>query len=385
MAQIDEARVRAALGDVVVPGGAALTAGNRIMRLLVDGERVGFAIRVRPEDHAAMEPVRQAAEAAVKALGARDVLAALVADETAPAVKSGSLLARARRLAGAERPAPPPPAPAPAPAPKKPQTARTGPVPGVARIIAVAAGKGGVGKSSVSLNLAVALGRAGWRVGLLDADIYGPSVPKITGTEGFRPEKGAGLQPVVRFGVRAMSIGFLVAPEKAVVWRGPMVTGALNQLLRDTAWGELDCLVIDMPPGTGDIALSLAQQTPLDGAVIVTTPQDLALIDVRKAVQMFEAVNVPRLGVIENMSTFICPHCGGATPIFGEGGGEAEAASMGAPFLGRVPLTMDMRVAADAGAPVEGALGANFDGIAHGVMGVLSKGGTKPFPVIEWA
>ncbi|MEM0906728.1 MAG: Mrp/NBP35 family ATP-binding protein [Pseudomonadota bacterium] len=263
---------------------------------------------------------------------------------------------------------------------------RSGPLPGVARIVAVGAGKGGVGKSTVSFNLAVALAALGWRVGLLDADIYGPSVPTLVGADNHRPAApGGGFMPFNAHGISAMSIGFLVAPEKAMIWRGPMVTGALNQLLRDTVWGELDCLIIDMPPGTGDIALSLAQQTPLAGAVVVTTPQDLALIDVRKAAGMFRAVNVPLLGMVENMSGFVCPRCGEVTDIFGAGGGEREAEASGIPFLGKIGLSMGVREASDAGLPValsEGAVGDAYRQIAAALMDALVSADDQPFPAI---
>jgi ATP-binding protein involved in chromosome partitioning len=257
---------------------------------------------------------------------------------------------------------------------------------GIRHIVAVGSGKGGVGKSTVSVNLAVSLAAMGWRVGLLDADIFGPSVPTLIGAVDHKPEtRDEKLVPVEAFGISAMSIGFLVAPEKAVVWRGPMVTGALGQLMRDTRWGELDCLLIDMPPGTGDIQLSLAQQTPLTGAVVVTTPQDLALIDVRKAAQMFAAVNVPILGVVENMATFVCPNCGAETAIFGHGGGAREAQVRNVPFLGPVPLTLGIREASDAGRPVatgEGPEGEAYAAIAANLASVLGRVADKPFPAI---
>ena len=266
----------------------------------------------------------------------------------------------------------------------KPQAGPMKPA-GVKRIIAIASGKGGVGKSTVSVNLAVALAGLGWRVGILDADIYGPSVPLLLGAEGYKPPAGGGLVPLTAFGVRAMSIGFLVAPEQAVVWRAPMATGALGQLLRDTKWGELDALIVDMPPGTGDIQLSLAQSVPLDGAVVVTTPQDLALIDVRKAAEMFAKVHVPILGVVENMSGFICPHCGGHSAIFGEGGGQREADARGVPLLGHVPLTMAIREASDAGRPIAAAGGteaAHYASVASNLMARLATRQDKPFPKI---
>lgn len=265
-------------------------------------------------------------------------------------------------------------------------TLRQNALKGVARIVAVGSGKGGVGKSTVSVNLGVALAAMGWRVGLVDADIFGPSIPLLLGAEGYRPPPASGLTPLSAHGITAMSIGFLVDPAKPVVWRGPMVTGALMQIVRDTLWGELDLLLIDMPPGTGDIQLSLAQQIPLDGAVVVTTPQDLALIDVRKAIGMFEAVNVPILGIVENMATFVCPSCGTETPIFGDGGGAREAERRGLAFLGRLPLAMAVREASDAGRPVAAdaasASGAAFAAIAADLRAVLEQAAPKPFPAI---
>jgi ATP-binding protein involved in chromosome partitioning len=233
-------------------------------------------------------------------------------------------------------------------------------VPGVKTLIAVASGKGGVGKSTVAVNLALGLQAAGKKVGILDADIYGPSQPRLLGLKG-QPQvvKGKTLKPMQGYGIKAMSMGFMVDEETPVIWRGPMVVGALNQMLRDVAWGEdgdLDVLIIDMPPGTGDVQLTMAQQVPLSGAVIVSTPQDLALIDARKGLAMFRKVGVPVLGIVENMSTFICPKCGEHSDIFGHGGAEAEAQRLGVPFLGAVPLDMDVRLRSDTGQPITATL-----------------------------
>ena len=233
-------------------------------------------------------------------------------------------------------------------------------VPGVKTLIAVASGKGGVGKSTVAVNLALGLQAAGKKVGILDADIYGPSQPRLLGLKG-QPQviKGKTLKPMQGYGLKAMSMGFMVDEETPVIWRGPMVVGALNQMLRDVAWGEdgdLDVLIIDMPPGTGDVQLTMAQQVPLSGAVIVSTPQDLALIDARKGLAMFRKVGVPVLGIVENMSTFICPKCGERSDIFGHGGAEAEAQRLGVPFLGAVPLDMDVRLRSDTGQPITATL-----------------------------
>jgi ATP-binding protein involved in chromosome partitioning len=378
---------------VADPAGGDVVGNGRVRSLVIDGDRVGFALAAA--DPAVMEPTRRAAEAAVAALpGVARVLAAVVAETDAPAPEAEGLAGRARRIAGrwargSEAPPPAAARPAPPPAAAQPRAGATRTaVPGVRRIVAVGSGKGGVGKSTVAVNLAVALSAAGWRVGLLDADIFGPSVPTLVGAVDYRP--AGKLRPVARHGILAMSIGFLVEPEKAVVWRGPMVTGALNQLLRDTVWsedgGELDCLLIDMPPGTGDVPLSLAQGVPLSGAVVVTTPQDLALVDVRKAVAMFGTVRVPILGVVENMATFVCPHCGTASDIFGHGGGEREAAARGLPFLGAVPLVMAIREASDAGRPAaldaDGPAGTAYAAIAANLMAQLAASPDRPFPAI---
>ena len=225
---------------------------------------------------------------------------------------------------------------------------------GVKNLIAVASGKGGVGKSTTAVNLALALAQQGARVGLLDADIYGPSIPQMLGVGGQQPHSpdGKHIEALKGHGIALMSIGFLVDADSPMVWRGPMVTSALEQLLRDTLWGELDYLVVDMPPGTGDIQLTLAQKVPVTGSVIVTTPQDIALLDARKGIRMFEKVGVPILGVVENMSMHICSHCGHAEPIFGEGGGQALGADFNVPLLGQLPLDLRIRQGLDAGQPI---------------------------------
>ena len=256
----------------------------------------------------------------------------------------------------ADRPAAKGPATSPSPTPGRPAHApspRAQIIPGVKHVIAVASGKGGVGKSTTACNLALALLAQGLKIGVLDADIYGPSMPKLFGLHGKpRVVSGRILEPLDGYGVKVMSIGFMVEEETPMIWRGPMVMSAITQMLREVAWGELDVLVVDMPPGTGDAQLTMAQATPLAGAVIVSTPQDLALIDARRGVAMFRRVEVPILGIVENMATFVCPHCGDASHIFGHGGARKEAERLGVPFLGEVPLNMTIRETSDSGRPV---------------------------------
>jgi len=254
-------------------------------------------------------------------------------------------------------------------APAAAAAARPGPVPGIRTIVAVASGKGGVGKSTVAANLAVALARRGLAVGLLDADIYGPSVPTLLGIagRGKLADKPGGkrLQPATAHGIKALSMGMMTDPTKAIIWRGPMAASAMTQMVEQTDWGVLDCLVIDLPPGTGDIQLTMAQKLKPTAAVIVSTPQDLALIDARRAIAMFGEVGVPVLGLVENMSTFVCPACGVATDIFGHGGAEAAAAAAGLPFLGAIPLDIAIRTASDAGVPPAAGEGARADAFAR--------------------
>jgi ATP-binding protein involved in chromosome partitioning len=220
-------------------------------------------------------------------------------------------------------------------------------------VICVASGKGGVGKSTTAVNLALAFAAAGLRTGILDADIYGPSLPVMLGiSERPRSPDGKTLLPIEKYGLRCMSIGFMVAPDTPMIWRGPMVMGALEQMMRDVEWGALDMLVVDMPPGTGDAQLTLAQRVPLAGAVIVSTPQDLALLDARKGLNMFRRVDVPVLGIVENMSYFVCPHCGTRSEIFTHGGARRAAEQMGVPFLGEIPLDMAIRETSDGGRPI---------------------------------
>jgi len=337
--------VLAKLSSVTGPDGRPLTASGKLSDIVASDGKLFFSITVDSAEVKEWEAVRERAEVAVR---------------TVPGVKSAMIALTAERAAGGAAAAPPRrPQNAPAGDDARPRGgapsrahASTG-IPGVEAIIAVASGKGGVGKSTVAVNLALALRDLGLKVGILDADIYGPSMPKLLGIR-ERPQTvgGTRLKPIVRHGMAVMSIGFLVEEETPMIWRGPMVMSALTQMLREVEWGALDVLVVDMPPGTGDAQLTMAQQVPLKGAVIVSTPQDLALIDARRGIAMFRRVDVPVLGVIENMSTFICPHCGTRSDIFGHGGARAEAERLGVPFLGEVPLDIGIREKSDSGAPV---------------------------------
>jgi ATP-binding protein involved in chromosome partitioning len=372
-------QVLASLSAVKSPDGAALTATGKLSDVVVSDGKVFFSITVDAAVVPQWEPVRKAAEAAVRAV---------------PGVKSAMVALTGERAAGAARqPAPPPPAQGGGHAHAHPRGERPvqGP-PGVAAIIAVASGKGGVGKSTTAINLALGLRDLGLKVGVLDADIYGPSVPKLLAIRG-RPETLGGnrLKPMTGYGLTVMSIGFLVAEDTPMIWRGPMVMSALTQMLREVEWGTLDVMVVDMPPGTGDAQLTMAQQVPLAGAVIVSTPQDLALIDARRGVEMFKRVNVPVLGIIENMSYFICPKCGERSDIFSHGGAHQEAERLGVPFLGEVPLHMAIRETSDAGRPVvatdpDGPHAKIYREIAARVrdqLGAKGAGRTAPKIVIE--
>jgi ATP-binding protein involved in chromosome partitioning len=331
-------QVLAALARIAAPGGGDLVGRDLVRALVVEAGSVRFVLEAESAAAAeALKPVRAAAEAAVAALpGVERVSVAL----TAPAVPA--------------RPAPPR-GEAPSLKIGRHPTEGSGStaVPGVKRILAIGSGKGGVGKSTVSANLAVALAREGWRVGLLDADIYGPSQPRMMGVS-TRPASpdGKTILPLTAHGVTMISIGLMMAEDEAVIWRGPMLMGALQQLLTQVAWGQLDVLIVDMPPGTGDVQLTLCQRFQVAGAIVVSTPQDVALLDARKAIRAFQTLKTPILGLVENMSTYICPKCGHEEHIFGDSGVRREAERLGLPFLGALPLAVEVRLAGDGGMPV---------------------------------
>ena len=342
---VTQQQVLDSLASVMSPGGVALTRANVLSEIAVTDGKVFFSINVDAAEARAWETVRAQAETAVRAIpGVTTAMIALTA-ERRPAAASPPPHRHAGGVPPASAHRPPQGGPSP--------MARQAEIPGIAAVIAVASGKGGVGKSTTALNLALGLRDLGLRVGLLDADIYGPSVPRLTGIRqkpALNDDKK--MIPIVRFGLAIMSIGFLVEEDTAMIWRGPMVMSAITQMLRDVAWGRLDVLVVDMPPGTGDAQLTLAQNVPLKGAIIISTPQDLSLIDARRGLAMFKKVNVPVLGIVENMSYFQCPNCGTRSDIFGHGGARLEAEKLGVPFLGEVPLHMSIRATSDAGTPV---------------------------------
>ncbi|MFO1165374.1 MAG: Mrp/NBP35 family ATP-binding protein [Paracoccus sp. (in: a-proteobacteria)] len=351
---VSRERVLQELAQIAVPGGGNLVSDDLVRALHVDSGTIRFVIE-------AADAVQARALTDAEAEAKRR-LAALAGDQkvqivmTAPAAPRGpapQVVARsgdAQPQTGAPQGGEPPslkigrhPTPQAGPAP----------VSGVARIVAIGSGKGGVGKSTLTSNLAVALARQGRRVGLLDADIYGPSQPRMLGLTGQRPTSdGQMIEPLRAHGVTTMSLGLMMKEGEAVVWRGPMLMGALQQMLNQVKWGELDVLLVDLPPGTGDVQLSLCQKAQVSGAIIVSTPQDVALIDARRAIDMFDKLKTPVLGLVENMSTYICPNCGHEAHLFGHGGVAAEAAQLGLPFLGEIPLNLEVRLAGDAGTPV---------------------------------
>ena len=388
---VGENDVLDALAGIAGPDGrSAVSRSNGIAGLTIRNDKVFLALTGNPRHAEAMEAMRREAEAAIRAIpGVAGAVVSLTAERmagSAPARTAGPApghgspghthagqsnggqanagQSNAGQAKAGQRPAPP----------------RNIAIPGIERIIAVASGKGGVGKSTTAVNLALALAATGWRIGILDADIYGPSLPRLLGLN-TRPEtEGKMLKPLHAFGIKAMSIGFLVAEREAMIWRGPMVMSAINQLLREVEWGELDCLVVDMPPGTGDAQLTLAQGVPLAGAVIVSTPQDLALIDARRGVAMFEKTGVPILGLVENMSTFICPHCGERSDIFAHGGARKEAEHLGVPFLGEVPLVLSIREQCDAGRPTSATAPNSPPGLVYRAIAAQVRAGLESPP-----
>jgi ATP-binding protein involved in chromosome partitioning len=365
MAGVTEDDVLQVLKRIAAPDGRGnVVSAGLVSGIAISGGNVMFALTTDPQHVSTMEALRVAVERAVSAI---------------PGVERAMVALTAERLPQRE------------PGPRAKAATLRNEVPGIKHIVAVASGKGGVGKSTTAVNLALALHSLGLRVAVLDADVYGPSLPKLFGLSGNpRPADGEGkrMKPMTRYGVELMSIGFLVAEDTPMIWRGPMVMSALTQLLREVAWSEADVMIVDMPPGTGDAQLTLAQQTPLSGAVIVSTPQDLALIDARKGLNMFRKVNVPVLGIVENMSYFVCTKCGERHEIFGHGGARAEAKKLGVPFLGEVPLDQELRERSDRGEPVvasqpDSLHAAIYRDIARRVWAAIEGGGlTRPAPKI---
>jgi ATP-binding protein involved in chromosome partitioning len=359
---VDEAAIRDALSRIASPvAGKSLLASGMVGGISIAGGDITVALEVADPglDASALETLRV---------------------ETGRRIEALPGVANVRVLVTGKRPAPTTPAPT-----GRPKL----PLPGIGRIVAVASGKGGVGKSTTAVNLALALKGLGKRVGILDADIHGPSMQRLLGVAGpAQTNERKRILPKEAYGLKVMSMGFLVPEDTAMIWRGPMVQGAIQQLLREVEWGELDFLVVDMPPGTGDAQLTLAQSVPLAGAVIVSTPQDLALIDASRGVQMFRKVEIPILGIVENMSTFICPNCQHETQIFGHGGAKAEATRLGVGFLGEIPLDMAIRETSDAGRPIvidqpDGRHAQAYRAVAQGVLDALETGiADRPPPVI---
>ena len=368
---ISQQDVLQALARVLGPDQRPLSQSSALGGITISEDKVYVTIAVDPAQAAKFEPLRRSAEGAIKSIaGVGAVYVTLTAEAkggaAAPAAHSHSH----------------------APGPRAAAAKAGAAIPGVKQIIAVASGKGGVGKSTTAANLALGLQALGLRVGVLDADIYGPSMPRLFGLSG-KPEvlEGRIMKPHEAFGLKIMSIGFLVEEETPMIWRGPMVMSAITQMLREVAWGELDVLVVDMPPGTGDAQLTMAQAVPLSGAVIVSTPQDLALLDARRGIAMFKRVDVPILGLVENMSYFVCPHCGTRSDIFAHGGARHEAERLNVPFLGEVPLEMAIRETSDSGRPLvatapQGPHAQAYMRIAEQVRAALGQGTLRAAPRI---